>query len=219
MIVYYCAKCRKQNSQPQCGQCGRAIGNTGIRFIWMDARAAIADTGRVKLAALVSLLASVLLMLGMLVIEYISRGTEAFSYFFTKSGLSEAILMAFVSLFLLWILILALQGREKVQYVMDSKGVLKRTWVEPNRLNCLMRSLPYQPQNFQYNSENKPFIKAHEEYLLWADAARYELSPVRRVITLYRPYYFVFMSLHLPGAEYDEAAAIVASRLKHTLNR
>lgn len=215
MLVYYCPKCQRQNPQPQCVSCGRALGNPSVRYVWEDSRLAVADSHRIGFLFRVSLVVSMAVVLVMLVIEYIARGLDAFSYFFLSTGIPAAALALGLGLFLLGLVMLIFQGRESVQYMLDPKGVLKRTWIKPTRLNCWSRFIRYDKGAFQHNSEGLPFLLAHEEYLVWQDAARYKPAPRAGRITLYRPASFVFMTLYLPREEYDGAAEMVAAKLKN----
>ena len=215
MLVYFCPKCATQNPQPQCQSCGRSLGNPSVRYVWEDSRPALADPYRLGLLLWVSAASVVLAVLVMLIIEFVSSGTKGLTIFFKSTGIPAAALMLGLSLFGLGILVLFLQGRETVQYMLDPKGILKRTWIEPTRLRCWARMIRYDKAAFQYNSEGRPFLQAHDQYLVWQDAARYKLSPRPGRITLYRPYAFVFMVLYLPRHEYDGAAEMVAAKLKN----
>ena len=215
MLVYYCPKCQRQNQQPLCASCGRSLGNPSVRYVWEDSRPAIADASRLGLLLRVAASAVALTVLVMLIVEYIMRGLDAFGYFFLSTGIPAAALALGLGFFLLGLLVLLLQGRESVQYMLDPKGVLKRSWIRPTRLSCWSRLIRYDKGAFQRNSEGLPFLLAHEEYLVWQDAARYKLSPRAGRITLYRPYAFVFMVLYLPREEYDGAAEMVAAKLKN----
>ena len=92
MLVYYCPKCQRQNPQPQCVSCGRALGNPSVRYVWEDSRLAVADSHRIGFLFRVSLVVSMAVVLVMLVIEYIARGLDAFSYFFLSTGIPAAAL-------------------------------------------------------------------------------------------------------------------------------
>ena len=213
MLVYYCPKCQRQNQQPLCASCGRSLGNPSVRYVWEDSRLALGDSHRIGLLLRVSAAVSMAVVLVMLIIEYILRGLDAFSYFFLSTGIPAAALALGLGFFLAVILALMLQGRESVQYMLDPKGFSSAPGSGP-RLSCWSRLIRYDKGAFQRNSEGLPFLLAHEEYLVWQDAARYKLSPRAGRVTLYRPYAFVFMVLHLPREEYDGAAEMVAAKLK-----
>ena len=214
MLAYYCAKCSRQNPQPRCEGCGRSLGNPSVRYVWEDSRPSIFDTSRLGLLLRV-VSAAVLLAVGvMLVMEYVLSPSFDIGRFFQQSGILPAAFGLGLGLAALGMLVLLLQGRETVQYMLEPRGVLRRTWIRPTRLKCWARMIRHDRKKFQPNNEGKPFLLAHEEYLAWADAARYKASRRAGRITLYRPYAFVFMTLWLPRQEYDGAAEMVAAKLK-----
>jgi len=215
MLVYYCARCARQNPSPMCGQCGRSLGNPSVRYVWEDSRLAVNDPARLSLLVRIAMGAVALAVAVMLAMEFILGGPGVFSTFFRSTGILLNTVGLGLGFLLLGGVLLVLQGRESVQYMLDPKGVLKRTWIEPTRARCWSRFIRYDKAAFQQNSLGKPFLLAHEEYLVWSDAARYRLSPSTGRITLYRPYAFVFMVLHLPRNEYAGAAEMVGAKLKN----
>lgn len=213
MLIYYCAKCQRQNMSNLCDSCGKNLPGTAARYIWSDYRLPLGDVVKLGRVLRIPLIALALLIVVMFVMEYILTGARAVD-FLTNSGILPAMVQAFMGAVALALLILALQGRENVQYVLDPKGALKRTWIRPTRLHCWARGLRYDKRAIQQNADGVPFLMAHEEYLVWQDAKRYSLRPRAGRIKLYRPYAFVFMTLHIPREEYDGAAQMVASKIK-----
>ena len=213
MLIYYCAKCQKQNMRNVCDSCGKGLPGTAARYIWSDYRPAIGNMVKVGQVFRLPLMALVLLILVMLAFEYILTGMQAV-IFLTDSGILPAMVQIYFGAVGLGLLLLGLQGHENVQYVMDPKGILKRTWIVPGRLRCLARGLRYDPRAIQLNADGQPFYMAHEEYLVWSDAKRFSLRPHAGRIKLYRPYSFVFMALHIPQDEYAGAAQMVAGKIK-----
>ncbi|NLD33665.1 MAG: hypothetical protein GX653_02010 [Clostridiales bacterium] len=213
MLIYYCAKCQRQNMHNTCDSCGKGLPGTAARYIWSDYRLPLGDVVKLGQVMRIPLIALALLITVMFVMEYILTGAQAMD-FLTNSGVLPAMVQAFMGAVAIALLILALQGRENVQYVLDPKGALKRTWIRPTRLNCWARGLHYDKRAIQQNADGMPFLMAHEEYLVWQDAKRYALRPRAGRIKLYRPYAFVFMTLHIPREEYDGAAQMVAAKIK-----
>ncbi len=213
MLIYYCAKCQRQNAHNQCEACGKNLPGTAARYIWSDYRASLADV--VKLMALVRalLMALTLLIVVMFLLEFLRTGAGAVN-FLTGSGILPALVQVFFLALGAALLVLLLQGRENVQYALDPKGVLKRTWITPTRLNCLARGIRYDKRAIQHNADGVPFLMAHEEYLTWQDTSRYTLRPHSGRIKLYRPYSFVFMTLYIPRESYEGAAAMITAKVK-----
>ena len=213
MLVYYCGKCRQQNPGPQCDSCGKRLTSSAVRYIWSDYRLPITDAVRVRTVVLVMLLAVLLLTIAMTAFEFVETGTQALT-FLTSSGILPTLLLVFLGGVTLGFLILLLQGRESVQYVLDPKGALKRTWIQPTRLACWMRFVSFDRHAIQPNADGVPFLMVHEEYLVWQDAARFVAQPRAGRIKLYRPYYFVFMTMYAAREEFDEAVDMIAAKVK-----
>ncbi|NLB39057.1 MAG: hypothetical protein GX810_07415 [Clostridiales bacterium] len=213
MLVYYCGKCRRQNPSPQCDSCGKRLTGTSVRYIWSDYRLPVLDAMRVRTVFAVVLLAILLLILAMTAFEFIETGAQALT-FLTGSGVLPTLMLAFLVAVALGLLLLMLQGRESVQYVLDPKGALKRTWIQPTRLKCWARLVRYDRRSIQPNAEGVPFLMVHEEYLVWQDTARFVARPRVGRINLYRPHSFVFMTMYAGPEEFDGAVEMIAAKVK-----
>ncbi len=213
MLVYYCAKCRRQNTSPQCDSCGKRLTGTSVRYIWSDYRLPVLDAMRVRTVVFAVLMAVLLLLLGMTAFEFVETGAQAVT-FLTQSGVLPAMLLVLLAGIALGLLVLMLQGRESVQYVLDPNGALKRTWIQPTRLKCWARLVHYDRRSIQPNAEGISFLMVHEEYLVWQDAARFIARPRPGRINLYRPYSFVFMTMYASPEEYDGAVEMIAAKVK-----
>lgn len=214
MFIYYCNKCQRQNVSNVCESCGKALPGTSARYIWSDYRMPLGDTVKLGQVFRLPLMALALLISLMLALEYIMTGSRAI-IFLTDSGILPQMVQLYFGAIGVALLLLALQGHENVQYVIDPKGVLKRTWIKPGRLRCWSRGLRYDPRAIQQNPEGQAFYMAHEEYLTWQDARRYSLRPHAGRIKLYRPYSFVFMTLNTSAPEdYEYALNMVTSKIK-----
>jgi hypothetical protein len=213
MLIYYCAKCQRQNMRNVCDSCGKGLSGAAARYIWSDHRLPLADIARMGSVFRIPLIALTLLVVVMFIMEYILSGPDAVA-FLTGSGILPSVVKVFFGAVGLALLILGLQGRENVQYVLDPKGALKRTWITPTRIHCWARGIRYDTGAIQQNADGLPFLMAHEEYLVWQDASRFVLRPRAGRINLYRPYAFLFMSMHIPRESYEGAAAMVTAKVK-----
>ncbi|NLZ90272.1 MAG: hypothetical protein GX916_12315 [Clostridiales bacterium] len=213
MLVYYCAKCQRQNSRNTCDSCGKNLTAGSVRYIWSDYRLPITDVVRVGTVLRVMLLSVLLLLMGMMAAEFIETGEKALT-FLTESGILPVMITVFLIGTVLGLVLLIVQGRESVQYVLDPKGALKRTWIQPTRLKCWARFVCYDKAAIQPNADGVPFLMVHEEYIVWQDVARYALRPRAGRVNLYRPYSFVFMAMHIPREEYDGAVSMITAKVK-----
>ncbi len=221
MVNFFCRRCQRPNQRPVCDGCGKPIPANSVCNVWEEVRLAIADTVKVAFIFRVMVFAVLLLFLIMLALEFIFNvsGVQALSVFMLRSGILPILLRVFAGGVLLGLLLLMLQGRETVQYLMDPKGILKRTWITPTRIKCWSRFIARDKDAIRLNADNVPFLLAHEEYLLYTDAVRYVPHPRTGRVALYRPYAFLFMNLHIPRSDYDEAAAMLAAKLRKKATR
>ena len=221
MVSFFCRRCQRPNQRPLCDGCGKPIPANSVCNVWEEVRMPITDGVRVAFIFRVMVYAVLLLFVLMLALEFIFNvsGDQALSVFMRGSGILPILLQVFVGGALLGLLLLALQGRETVQYLMDPKGILKRTWITPTRLKCWSRFIAYDKEAIRLNADNVPFLMAHEEYLLYTDVVRYVQHPRSGRVKLYRPYAFLFMNLHIPRADYDDAAAMLAAKLRKKATR
>ena len=77
MLIYYCAKCQKQNVNNVCESCGKGLPGTSARFIWSDYRMSLGDAVKLGQAFRLPLIALSLLITVMLALEYILTGSRA----------------------------------------------------------------------------------------------------------------------------------------------
>jgi hypothetical protein len=215
MYFFYCRKCGTDNETNVCDTCGRTLKNTSARYMWRVARVPVLDGVAVRSILRALLYAELLLLFGLTAAQYLLKSFTEARDLLTSGGLLTALLECYLAGALLGILVLALQGREEVRYVLDPKGALLQTWICPSRLRCWTRFLSYDKRVFLTDSTGGPCMLARETHLLWADVRRAEFRARASRIDLFRPSAFLFMSLKIPRAEYGQAADLVASRTKH----
>lgn len=221
MVSFFCRRCQRPSGQPQCGGCGKPIPANSVCNVWEDERYPIADLSKVGFVLRAMLFVVLLVFFSMLILEFIfnTSGENAISVFLTRSGIMPLLLQVYVFGTLAGLMVLVLQGRETAQYLVEPRGILKRTWIQPTRLKCWSRMLRYDKMAIRENSEGVPFLLAHEEYVLYSDVARYSLHPRSGRAKMYRPYAFLFMTLNIPRPDYDEAAGMLAAKLKKKATR
>lgn len=221
MVHFFCRRCQRPSPHPTCEGCGKPIPVSSVCNVWEEVALPVADPVKIGFVIRVMLFVTALLFIVMLAVEFIfnTSGENAISVFLTKSGFLPLLVEVFLLGTAAGLALLALQGRETAQYLMEGKGILKRTWIQPTRLKCWARLLKYDKAAIRENAEGVPFMMAHEEYLTYQDVARYSISPRTGRVKLYRPYAFLFMSLHIPAADFDPAANMLAAKLKNKASR
>lgn len=221
MVHFFCRRCQRPSPHPTCEACGKPIPVSSVCNVWEEAVVPVMDPVRIGFVIRVMLFVTALLFVVMLSVELIFNvsGENAISMFLTKSGFLPLLCQVLLLGIAAGLLLLALQGRETTQYLMENKGILKRTWIQPTRLRCWSRFIRYDKNAVRENAEGVPFLMAHEEYLTYQDVARYSISARSGRVKLYRPYAFLFMSMHIPAADFDPAAAMLAAKMKNKATR
>ncbi|NLJ65516.1 MAG: hypothetical protein GX337_09100 [Christensenellaceae bacterium] len=215
MIQYFCRRCQRPGPTPTCAACGKSIPASSVCNVWEMRALPIMQRENIFFVFRLMLSVVLLVFLAMLAIEFIfSSGVDSISIFLTSSGVLPQLLYLFFGGVVFCLIILLLQGDETVQCLIEPKGVLKRTWIKPSRLKCATRLIRFDKHNILLNAENIPFLLAHEEYLAFPDVKRYALYPRSQRVKLYRPYAFLFMYFKVPRDSWDEAADMIASKLK-----
>lgn len=225
MLRYWCRSCGLPSRTTPCETCGKVIQATSVSNIWESTRRAVSDGVRFFFLLKVALISVVSVFLVLLTLEFIlGHSLSGVADFLTKSGTVATMFVLLVAMLAIGLLLLLLQGNETQQVLIEPKGILKRTWLyNPSRLQCWARFLSYPSKSggdshAVKRSGDDVWLLAHSEYLAFSDVSRYRLSPRQRKIKLYRPYAFLFMSLTIPGEEYDDAIAMLLSKMKRVPN-
>ena len=117
------------------------------------------------------------------------------------------------------LLCLGLQGREEMHYVLDKSGAHLQKWIEPGRIRCYARFLPYESYNIAKDNEGNARMLIGESHILWEDVCRYEVNKRACRIDLYRPAGFRFMTLYPEREELDAIVAYITPKMKQLVRR
>ena len=117
------------------------------------------------------------------------------------------------------LLCLGLQGREEMHYVLDKSGAHLQKWIEPGRIRCYARFLPYESYNIAKENEGNARMLIGESHILWEDVCRYEVNKRACRIDLYRPAGFRFMTLYPEHEELDAIVAYITPKMKQLVRR
>ncbi len=217
MHLYYCKACKADSLTPVCGRCGAELNQIKC-FKWCANRMPLGDTptllGAFRLLGLTAVVLLLFLFLGELIF---SPNKQAALTMLPASGVLPWMLVAVAvgaALIMLW---LGLQGVEERHFLLDSRGVRMQVWIEPSRVKCLTRFIPYDTYRIRIvdEKEGKKRMLINETYLLWQDVCRYEIRRHACRVDLYRPSGFRFMSLYPEMQEMEELLAYITARMKH----
>ncbi len=217
MYVYYCKKCKADSATPICEHCGTPINVTAqtTRVKWRHIRTPLGDSptvlGAFRTLALTAIILLLIMFLGELIFSPDKRSALTM---FSQSGilpLSFVVLLAGCAVICL---ILGLQGREEMHFVLDAKGAHVQTWITPSHIRCLARFIPYEAYNIATDQEGNQRMLVGECHLLWQDVCRCEFRRHACRIDLYRPSGFRFMSLYPQREEMGFIEEYIVPKMK-----
>lgn len=204
MIYYYCSKCGGQNNTAQCTHCGKKLPAGSMRNVWNVARVPAGDplVWKTVLCFLFSLV-GVLFLLA-LFCNLIMKGNVDAALEALPAILAVLPLGAVGAL-----VVLLLQGREEVWYIMQADGVRVQTWHRPSRLHSWARLQSYREGAACPQPDGSLLTPAGEVTLAWRDIAVKRCSPQTGRIYLFRTPHVTPLILRLPADEYNMAEAMV----------
>ena len=106
-----------------------------------------------------------------------------------------------------------------MHYVLDKSGAHLQKWIEPGRIRCYARFLPYESYNIAKDNEGNARMLIGESHILWEDVCRYEVNKRACRIDLYRPAGFRFMTLYPEREELDAIVAYITPKMKQLVRR
>lgn len=210
----YCKNCKTPSDTNLCMYCGKLIPASSECNVWEWVGSPLSGGGPLWLAARVMLAAVMAALVVFLALEYIynPEKTVALGALMTRSRVLPALGQIFLLALGVTAAVLMAQGRETRQYVMEPAGILARTWIEPTKLKCWSRLIPYDERRIAENDSGVRFLMAHEEYIAWKDIVRYKAYRHSGKIKIYHPYAFLFMELRIPFEDFDEAFAMLQKK-------
>lgn len=222
MHVFYCKKCKKDSLTPICEHCGQPITalSSNERFKWRAIRVPLGDARSIWGALKVLALAEILLILFCFIGELlVAQDKQMALTMLTGSGMLPWALVFFGLGAMIILLCLGLQGREEMHYVLDKSGAHLQKWIEPGRIRCYARFLPYESYNIAKDNEGNARMLIGESHILWEDVCRYEVNKRACRIDLYRPAGFRFMTLYPEREELDAIVAYITPKMKQLVRR
>ncbi|MBR7174403.1 MAG: zinc ribbon domain-containing protein [Clostridia bacterium] len=171
-ITAYCKKCNREVEPGDiCPRCGTKLAKSAAHAAWVVERRPVTDWmcwNAVMRWLLPAGLAVLLLGLGL---EAVSGGAEAVEKLL-RSGFPVTVLLLFGGLLLIVFLALLLQGKELMDYVVDSRGVhVTRYLPEPTPVRLLARmKSPGLMSRLDPEAET-PLLRLEEQDLPWRQVA------------------------------------------------
>ena len=205
-VTAYCKKCRREVSPGEiCPICGTRLGKTAAHAAWTVERRPVADWmswNAVMRWVLPAMLAVVLLIL---LLEGLTGGTEAVErLFLSRFPVTLAILLV--------LLALLLQGKERLDYVIDSRGVHMTRYV-PNPTSLKLMARLKSPGRLRQTDSDSDMLLLEEKDLAWKNVARVQLWPEKCFILFYAPAWWLRIPVRCTPFSWEDALVFVREKL------
>lgn len=208
MIHSYCSKCKMESPGDTCRGCGKRASANAQRNIWSIAAVPVSD-GRLWRAILLTLLGvTALLFLLIFGLEAILSSNQRVHAMW-RGGVPQMILAIPLIGILLSFLVLTIQGRETLVYVLDKQGAHLQTWHAFGRMKSWARLQCYEKIRDIPQADGSVMHLSQEWHMLWKDVQAVKYQPARACILLYHTPRCAPMVLRLPPEEYEGAAGWV----------
>ena len=213
-ITAYCKKCNREVEPGDiCPRCGTKLAKSAAHAAWVVERRPVTDWmcwNAVMRWLLPAGLAVLLLGLGL---EAVSGGAEAVEKLL-RSGFPVTVLLLFGGLLLIVFLALLLQGKELMDYVVDSRGVhVTRYLPEPTPVRLLARMKSPGLMSRVDPEAETPLLRLEEQDLPWRQVARVQLWPEKCYLLFYAPAWWLRIPVRCTPFSWEDALLYVRDRL------
>ncbi len=217
-LMSYCKKCKVEvPPQSLCPHCGGKLAKSAQRLSWMWERKPVADwfawNGVLRIAIPVFLLVFIATVLA----EAVADGAAGVILIFTQ-GFFWQMMQLLGVLLLATLLVLWLQKKETLYYIVDSKGVSRYTYLyQPNWLQIYAHFMSEQ----QIEELQKKLPQPTPEHavcvqycvLNWQDVERAKYWPETHTLLLYKPFWWQAICVHCKETEYAEVETMIRTKL------
>lgn len=211
--MFYCAKCNADNEAAVCAVCGKKLAAGTARVRWTYIRTPVLDSASWS-AALLCIAAVLVLALVLLSgAEYFIGQMPALNRLFT--GPVPLVLCALACAGVLLVLFtLLLQGKERVDYVLDTQGAHMQVWVPCSRVKFLARFQGMKMDTLASLEDGTQVLLSQEKHLLWEDLTEPRMRAARREINLMGAHAVPVITLCCDAQTYEEAETYINWKLK-----
>ncbi len=211
-LTSYCKKCgREVDAGEICPICGTRLGKTSAHAVWCLEVTPVRDWMSWNAVARILLpagLAALVLILGL---EGISGGTEAIEKLL-GSGLLMTLAILLGTALGLVLLILAMQGTELADYVVDNRGIHETRYLpNPTALKLLARMKS--PGLMNEAQGEIPVVKLGEKTIAWKDVARVQLWPEKCMILVYAPAWWMRIAVACTPFTWEDTMGLIRNKL------
>lgn len=212
----FCKKCNAEVPLGEsCSHCGGKLSKTNERLSFGCVRAPVKSWFCWNSILRVALPVLLLVALVTLLLEGVFSGGQGVRLLFLQGFLSTVLGVLGMMLLFIWLL-LGIQGRESVHYVIDKSGVFAYTYLDkPTAVKLSARFLSREGVEKLRGDEQavSGFLLVRKEFLAWADVRRVRCWRENCQLLFFRPRWWQALSITCPPSEYAEAEAFVRKKL------
>ena len=209
-----CKKCNREVKPGDiCPICGTKLPKSAIHAAWVVERKPVADWMCWNAILRWLLPAGTVVLALALLLEGVSGGTEAVEKLFLGSFPVTLLLLLGV-LLLLVLAALLLQGRELVDYIVDSRGVHATRYLpDPTPLKLLLRLKSPGMMRQVDPAAQPPVLRLDEQNLPWRAVSRVQLWPEKCYILFYAPTWWLRIPVQCTPFSWEDALFYVRDKL------
>ncbi len=209
-LTAYCKKCDREVAPGEiCPHCGTHLGKNAAHAAWCVERRPVADwmCWNAVMRILLPVGGGVLLLV--LLLEAVTGGPGALERLFL-SGLPETLLILLSAVGAVVLLALLLQGKDLMDYVVDSRGIhVTRYLPDPTPLRLLLRG----KSPALLNGEAQEVLKLEERSLSWREVSRVQLWPEKCYVLFYAPAWWLRLAVRCTPFTWEDTLGFVREKL------
>lgn len=213
-LTAYCKKCGREVEPGEvCARCGTRLGKTAAHAAWCVRRRPVADwmSWNAVMRVLLPVFLAVLLLVFLL--ELLSGGAGALERVL-QSGLPVTLGILLLSVTVVVLLALLLQGEELMDYVVDSRGIhVTRYLPAPTPLRLLLRFRSPALMNQASEGGTAPVVKVDSRDLAWKDVARVQLWPEKCMVLFYSPAFWLKVPVLCTPFAWEDVMGFIREKL------
>ena len=213
-LTAYCKKCNREVEPGDiCPRCGTKLPKTATHAAWVVERRPVTDWMCWNAVMRWLLPAGVVVLLLVLALEGLSGGTEALEKLF-RSEFPTALALLLGGLLALVLIALLLQGKELMDYVVDSRGIHATRYLPaPTALKLIARlKSPALMRKVDPETET-PVLRLEERDLPWREVARVQLWPEKCYLLFYAPAWWLRIPVRCTPFVWEDALYFVRDKL------
>jgi len=210
-LTAYCRKCGKEvDAGEVCPFCGSRLGKNAAHAAWCVERVPVKDWICWNAVMRLLLPAALTVLLLVLLAEGISGGAEAVEKLFL-SGFPVVLLILLLAVLAAVLVVLALQGKELTDYVVDSRGIHETHYLPaPTPLKLILR---LKSPSLIPREGPVPVIRLSEKHLAWKDVARVQLWAEKTMVLYYAPSGWLRLAVVCTPFTWDDVMELTRDKL------